>query len=295
MKIIAGLPAYNEQSNIATIITKLKEFTDEVIVCNDGSSDLTSQIAKQLGVIVVDHIKNLGYGSAIKSIFQRFLETDGDILVTIDADGQHNAEDIQKIVKPIIDNNADLVIGSRFTETNMTKIPRYRKFGISAITKITNISTKQKITDSQSGFRAYRREIILQTSLSETGMAVSTEILIKADRKNFRIAEVGITVDYPEDSSTHNPVSHGTSVFIKTLKFTSIQHPLKFFGISAIVFLCIGIGFIIWTIQAYAQDGKIITNIALIGIGITIVGVVLIQTAVLLHSIISIMKERNSL
>ncbi len=295
MKIIAGLPAYNEQSNIATIITKLKEFTDGVIVCNDGSSDLTSQIAKQLGVIVVDHIKNLGYGSAIKSIFQRFLETDGDILVTIDADGQHHAEDIQKIVKPIIDNNADLVIGSRFTETNMTKIPRYRKFGISAITKITNISTKQKITDSQSGFRAYRREIILQTSLSETGMAVSTEILIKADRKNFRIAEVGITVDYPEDSSTHNPVSHGTSVFIKTLKFISIQHPLKFFGISAIVFLCIGIGFIIWTIQAYAQDGKIITNIALIGIGITIVGVVLIQTAVLLHSIISIMKERNSL
>ena len=129
MKIIAGLPAYNEENRIAAIVTKLKDVVDGVIICNDGSSDLTSQIAKELGVIVIDHTKNFGYGAAIKSIFQRFLETDGDILITIDADGQHRIEDIQKVVKPILDNSADLVIGSRFAETNAANIPKYRNKG----------------------------------------------------------------------------------------------------------------------------------------------------------------------
>jgi glycosyltransferase involved in cell wall biosynthesis len=292
LKIIAGLPAYNVEGKIAPIIAKLRDIVDGVIVCNDGSSDLTGQIAKELGVIVIDHTKNLGYGAAIKSIFQRFLETDGDILVTIDADGQHNVEDIKKIVKPILDDSADLVIGSRFTDTNVTKIPRYRKMGISAITKITNISTKQKITDSQSGFRAYKREIISQTSLSETGMAVSTEILIKADRKNFRITEVGIIVEYPEGSSTHNPISHGTSVFVKTLQFAAIQHPLKFFGIPGIFFLIFGLGFIIWTLQLYAENKQITTNVALLGLSSTIFGVLLLMTSILLYSVVVLLKER---
>jgi glycosyltransferase involved in cell wall biosynthesis len=292
LKIIAGLPAYNVEGKIAPIIAELRDIVDGVIVCNDGSSDLTGQIAKELGVIVIDHTKNLGYGAAIKSIFQRFLETDGDILVTIDADGQHNVEDIKKIVKPILDDSADLVIGSRFTDTNVTKIPRYRKMGISAITKITNISTKQKITDSQSGFRAYKREIISQTSLSETGMAVSTEILIKADRKNFRITEVGIIVEYPEGSSTHNPISHGTSVFVKTLQFAAIQHPLKFFGIPGIFFLIFGLGFIIWTLQLYAENKQITTNVALLGLSSTIFGVLLLMTSILLYSVVVLLKER---
>lgn len=292
MKIIVGLPAYNVEGKIAPIITKLRDIVDGVIVCNDGSLDLTGQIAKELGVIVIDHTKNLGYGAAIKSIFQRFLETDGDILVTIDADGQHNVGDIKKIVKPILDDSADLVIGSRFTDTNVTKIPRYRKMGISAITKITNISTKQKITDSQSGFRAYKREIILQTSLSETGMAVSTEILIKADRKDFRITEVGIIVEYPEGSSTHNPISHGTSVFVKTLQFAAIQHPLKFFGIPGIFFLIFGLGFIIWTLQLYAESKQITTNVALIGLSSTIFGFLLLMTSILLYSVVVLIKAR---
>ena len=292
MKIIAGLPAYNEENKIAAIITKLKDVVNGIIICNDGSSDLTSQIAKELGVIVIDHTKNFGYGAAIKSIFQRFLETDGDILITIDADGQHRIEDIQKVVKPILDNSADLVIGSRFAETNAANIPKYRKLGISAITKVTNISTKQKITDSQSGFRAYKRDVIEQTSLSETGMAVSTEILIKADRKNFRISEVGITIDYPEGSSTHNPISHGTSVFVKTLQFAAIQHPLKFFGIPGVFFLIFGLSFVIWTLQIYSESKQVITNVALIGLSSTIFGVLLLMTSILLYSVVVLIKER---
>ena len=114
MKITVGLPAYNEEEKIASIITKLKTVADQIIVCNDGSTDLTGKIAENMGVMVVNHPKNLGYGAAIKSLFQKFAESESDILVTFDADGQHRVEDIKIVSEPIIKNEADIVIGSRF-------------------------------------------------------------------------------------------------------------------------------------------------------------------------------------
>ncbi len=114
MKITIGIPAYNEARNIAIIITKLKKITDSIIVCDDGSTDMTSDISKNLGAIVVSHKKNMGYGVAINSIFQKSKEMNSDLLVTFDADGQHRVEDIEKVIEPIKNNDADLVIGSDF-------------------------------------------------------------------------------------------------------------------------------------------------------------------------------------
>lgn len=296
MKIVVGLPAYNEAKNIAAIIIQLKRITDKIIVCDDGSSDLTSDISKALGAEVITHQKNLGYGASIRSIFLKAKEMDSDILVTFDADGQHRIEDITRVIDPILNKQCDISIGSRFLSAESIKeIPEYRKLGIKMITSFTNASISEKITDSQSGFRAYSRKALAEINPSDYGMGISTEILIKANSKNLKIAEIPITVLYEGDTSTHNPVSHGASVLVSTIKYTSIEHPLKFYGISALVFLCIGVGFILWTVQAFAHDGKIITNIALIGIGTTIVGVVLIITGVLLYSLISVVRERNSL
>ena len=296
MDIIVGIPAYNEEKNIASIIIKLKQISNKIIVCNDGSSDLTGEIAKELGVEVINHQKNLGYGASIRSIFLKAKEMNADMLVTFDADGQHRIEDIQKVIEPIINNKCDISIGSRFlSEDSIDEIPDYRKFGIRMITKITNISINEKLTDSQSGFRAYSKKALTEIHPSDQGMGISTEILIKASNKDLIIAEVPIKVLYEGDTSTHNAVSHGASVLLSTIKYTSIEHPLKFYGIASLVFLSIGIGFILWTVQAYTQDGKIITNIALIGIGTLIVGVVLIITAILLYSLISVVRERNSL
>ena len=154
MKIIIGIPAFNEEKNIASIITKLMKITDSIIVCNDGSSDLTSEIAERMGAVVINHKKNLGYGGAIRSIFLKAKELDGDILVTFDADGQHRIEDIENVTTPIINQEAELVIGSRFLDDSEKEVPQYRKVGIKVITKITNASIKEKLTDSQSGFRA---------------------------------------------------------------------------------------------------------------------------------------------
>ena len=293
MVTVIGIPAFNEEKNIASIIMKLKKVTDHIIVCNDGSTDMTEEISKELDVIVINHSRNMGYGSAIRSIFLKAKELQADILVTFDADGQHRVEDIQSVTQPIIDNKADIVIGSRFLE-NKSDIPEYRKFGIKVITKITNSSLKEKLTDSQSGFRAYSKNVLKDVTPSESGMGVSTEILIKASNAGHKIAEVPITIMYGSDTSTHNPVSHGTSVLFSTIKFTSIEHPLKFYGIPAIIFLGIGFVFMLWTFQTYAVEKEIITNVALIGIGSLVIGIVFLLSAILLYSLVSVVRERNT-
>ena len=294
LKIVIGIPAYNEEKNIGALILKLRKITDHIIVCNDGSSDMTGEIAEKLGAIVVNHSKNLGYGAGIRSIFIKAREIDSDILVTFDADGQHRVEDIQRVIEPIIKNESDIVIGSRFLKEKDSKVPEYRKLGIKVITKLTNASINESLTDSQSGFRAYNKKVLRDITPSDLGMGVSTEILIKASKKEFKIVEVPIVILYEGNTSTHNPVSHGASVLLSTIKYTSIEHPLKFYGISALIFLSIGLSFILWTIQNFTTNGKIITNVALIGVGTTVIGVVLLIAAILLYSLVNVVRERDN-
>ena len=291
MKITIGIPAYNEEKNIASIITKLKTITDSIIVCDDGSSDMTAKISENLGAIVISHKKNSGYGVAINSIFQKSKEINSDLLVTFDADGQHRVEDIEKVVEPIKNNDADLVIGSRFLDKK-SKVPNYRKIGIKVITQVTNASIKKKLTDSQSGFRAYNQRVLSQISPSDMGMGISTEILIKSSSKGLKIMEVPITVLYEGGTSTHNPVSHGTSVLISTIKFTSIAHPLKFYGIPSIIFLIIGGTFTYLAIQFYSEVGSLNTNLTVIAAGTTLIGTILLISAILLYSLVSVVREK---
>ena len=293
MKIIIGIPAFNEEKNIASIITKLMNITDSIIVCNDGSSDLTSEIAERMGAVVINHKKNLGYGGAIRSIFLKAKELDGDILVTFDADGQHRIEDIENVTTPIINQEAELVIGSRFLDDSEKEVPQYRKVGIKVITKITNASIKEKLTDSQSGFRAYSKNVVDELNPSELGMGISTEILIKASSKNFKITEVPIRILYSGDTSTHNPISHGSSVILSTIKYTSIEHPLKFYGIPSIIFFIIGISFTYLTAQYYAEIGRLSTNLTIVAAGTILIAVVLLITSILLYSLVSVVREKN--
>lgn len=293
MKIIIGIPAFNEEKNIASIITKLMNITDTIIVCNDGSSDLTSEIAEKMGALVINHKKNLGYGGAIRSIFLKAKELEGDVLVTFDADGQHRIEDIENVTTPIINQEADLVIGSRFLDDSEKEVPQYRKVGIKLITKITNASIKEKLTDSQSGFRAYSKKVVDELNPSELGMGISTEILIKASSKNFKILEVPIKILYSGDTSTHNPISHGSSVILSTIKYTSIEHPLKFYGIPSIIFFIVGISFTYLSAQYYAEIGRLNTNLTIVAAGTILIAIVLLLTSILLYTLVSVVREKN--
>ena len=290
VKITVGIPAFNEEKNIAAIIIGLKKITDKIIVCNDGSTDSTGEIAKELGAIVINHEKNSGYGAGIKSIFLKAKEMKSEMLVTVDADGQHDVRDITKIVTLIQEDKAEIVIGSRFLE-KAENIPEYRKFGIKLITKVTNLSLNQSLTDSQSGFRAYSKKVLEKLVLSDKGMGISTEILIKANNFNFRIGEVPIKVSYEGETSTENPVSHGTSVLFSTIKYTSIEHPIKFYGIPAVILLLSGSVFTYFAIQYYVEFGKLNTNVTLIGAGLFFIGIVLLIAAILLYSLVSVVRE----
>jgi glycosyltransferase involved in cell wall biosynthesis len=292
MNFAIGIPAYNEEKNIASIVIQLKKKYQNIIVCDDGSSDLTGNIAKELGVIVITHKKNLGYGGAIRSIFLKARELQMDALVTFDADGQHRIEDIDLVLKPIKENKTDISIGSRFIENN-SKIPKYRKIGIKTITGITNISTGLKISDSQSGFRCYNKKVLEEINPSDFGMGISTEILIKSKKMNLRIIEIPIVVLYEGDTSTQNPITHGASVILSTMKFVSIERPLSFYGIPGMILFCIGIFFTVWTLNIFSESSKIITNIALIGIGGLILGTLFLMTSIILYSTVSVVRERT--
>tara|TARA_B110000014_G_C20059242_1_gene551502 strand:- start:18 stop:905 length:888 start_codon:yes stop_codon:yes gene_type:complete len=293
MKITIGIPAYNEEKNIAGIITKLKRYTNDIIVCDDGSNDLTREIAEGLGATVISHKTNKGYGAAINSLFLKAKELKTEVLVTFDADGQHRIEDIPIVIEPIKNNEAGLVIGSRFLDTKSEDMPNYRKVGIKIITKVTNLSIKKDLTDSQSGFRAYGMKALQEIIPADEGMGVSTEILIKANNIGLKIAEVPIKVSYSGNTSTHDPVSHGTSVILSTIKFTSIHNPLKFYGIPGVIFLIIGLGFVGWTVQIYSESQQIITNVSLIGIGCIVLGTVLLMTSVILFSIVTVVNGKK--
>ncbi len=293
MKIAAGIPAFNEEKNVGSVIVELLKFVDIVIVCDDGSNDNTGMIAKKMGAIVVNHERNLGYGAGIKSLFLKARELGVDVLVTLDADGQHRPKDVLTVLEPIKKHETDIVIGSRFLDQNQQQIPSYRKAGIKIITKLANTTLDKTITDSQSGFRAYNSNVLSEIIPLEHGMGVSNEILIKANKKGFTISEVPIVVSYQGDTSTHNPVSHGASVIFSTLKIISIENPFKLYGIPGSIFLAIGLFFTVLTIQDFTETKQMLLSTAIIGAATIIFGTILLMTAIILYSVVNVIRERK--
>ena len=291
MKVIIGIPAFNEEKNIAAIIVKLKKKYDHVIVCDDGSSDMTQDIAASLGAIVIKHSSNLGYGAAIKTIFNESKKIDGDVLVTFDADGQHQISEIDSVLKPIIEKSADIVIGSRFLGSTKD-LPKYRKIGIKTITSLTNILTGSNITDSQSGFRAYSKKVLNEITPTESGMGISTEILIKSAKKEMRITEIPITISYEGNTHSQKAVSHGTSVIMSTVKHVAIERPLLYYGVTGLCVIIIGLIFGGWTIKIFSKENIVPPGIALIGIGGVVLGTILLITATILYSIVNVIREK---
>ena len=216
-KVIAGIPAYNEAEHISDIIRKASKYVDEVTVVDDGSTDNTAQIAKAAGATVIRSQINQGAGQATKTCFQVARERGADALVTLDGDGQHDAEEISKVVAPILEGKADLVIGSRFLG-GQDNIPRYRRFGINVVTFLLNFASKIKVSDSQSCYRAYSRKAIDALNITEKGFAFSVQLLIQARQRNLAITEVPISCVYHPDSHTLNPIMHGLGVALSVIK-----------------------------------------------------------------------------
>lgn len=237
---IASMPAYNEERSIANVIKGCRSYVDKVVVVDDGSIDATAKIALAENAIVVCHLRNMGYGAALKSCFEEARKMGADRMVIIDSDGQHEPTDIPKLLEPL-NNGYDLVIGSRFITKKDELMPCYRKIGMKVLDALTNFLNDVEVSDSQSGFRAYSRHAIESININESGMSAGSEILLQIKKNNLKVKEVGISCNYDlENTSKQDPVTHGINVVMYLLGILKEKKPLQYFIFAGMTFIVVG-------------------------------------------------------
>jgi glycosyltransferase involved in cell wall biosynthesis len=283
------LPAYNEEVSIGSVVLLTRFYADNVIVVDDGSSDRTAEIARNAGAEVIVHEVNTGKGGALKT---GFLAAEGaDIIVTMDSDGQHNPEDIPRLVQPILKGEADMVNGSRYLNGLDRNTPLYRRVGQRVLDRFTNLNSGLKITDSQSGFRAFAASTKDNFRFNAQGMAIESEMLADAANSGLRIKEVEIGVRYDVDCSTKNPIEHGFGVLIMVLKDIEFNKPLYYFTVPG---LSLGVGGLYMGahfIRTFAMGGSLQFGPTMLMVLFIVIGTFMALTGILLHSVSSIMKE----
>ena len=212
-KVIAVMPAYNEEKHIEKVIKNTKKYVYKLIVVDDGSKDNTYAMAKKHSDIALRHIINMGKGLALKTGIETALIHKPDVIVTIDSDGQNLPEDIPRLVKTLTENNLDLVIGSRPRNKNM---PTLMKLGNHGLYKIFKFLFKLNIYDTQSGFRAFKAKVYPKIRWGSTGYAIETEMLAKAGKNKLKCGEVPIQTIYLDDGKGTTPLD-GFKIFLKML------------------------------------------------------------------------------
>jgi len=284
-KIIAAIPCFNEERCIGSVVLKTKKFVSSVIVIDDGSTDATAEVAEAAGASVHQHDRNRGYGAAIRSALEKGKQLGADVLVIVDGDGQHDPKDIPKLVKPLIDGEADVVIGSRFLGQGK-KPPFYRRVGQRVLTTVTNVGSGQKVSDSQSGFRAYSSKALNALNLAEDGMSVSSEMQFAIGKSGLKVKEVPIDVTY-EGKAKRSPVEHGIGVLSRVLVLFSLRQPLLLFGLPGLALLIGGLVLGARVLAVYSNTHELAVGNGMITILLCLSGLLSLFTALMLQA----MKE----
>lgn len=201
------IPALNEERTVGKVIESLKNLYSnlKIIVLDDGSNDNTAREAEKHGATVVRHIVNLGQWAALRTLFEISIREKADIIVTLDADGQHSAENLKAMIEPLLREEAELVIGSRFKDEKKPEMPKYRYYGIRFFNKLIKITTGLDISDCTSGYKAYRSEYIskLLPNLKENQYG-ALELIIEASKLKIRICEIPIISNSSEKTTKGN-------------------------------------------------------------------------------------------
>lgn len=290
-KITVILPAFNEEVSIGSVVLLTRRFADRVIVVDDGSSDRTAEIAEKVGAEVIVHEINKGKGAALKTGFALAAYLGADIIVTMDSDGQHNPAEIPQLVAPIIEGMADIVNGSRYLNGMGKNTPVYRRVGQTVLDRFTNINSGLKITDSQSGFRAFAVSTVDVFRFNASGMAIESEMLADAGKAGLRIKEVEIGVRYDVDGSTLNPIKHGLEVFVTVLKDIEFNKPLYYFTVPGILLGIVGLYIGVHFLQNFTWGGSLLFGPTILMVLLIIAGSFLALTGILLHSLYGILRD----
>ncbi len=290
MKLVVMIPAYNEESTIPNVIRSVRQTTPintSILVIDDGSRDNTARLAREAGAEVISHGNNKGLGIAFRTGINHALSMQADIIVNIDADGQFNPADIQRLVQPIIEDKADMVTCSRFLERRyIPRMPWIKKFGNNLITSLINFLTGKRFTDSQCGFRVYSREAALRLNLFGE-YTYTQEVFLDLLNKGFRIKEVPcrLVQDQRKGKSRlyRGWFSYGTRVLLIIIRSIRDYRPLKFFGLIGLLtmllgFVIEGILFIRWLLTSFITPYR---SLLLLGITLIILGFLLMILALI--------------
>lgn len=249
MKLVVLIPAYNEEENIEKVVRSIPKkiigVNDiKILVVNDGSTDKTMDMAMNGGAYrVVSHKRNSGVGAAFMTGIRNAITMNADILVAVDADSQFDSNQISELIFPIINNQADVVIGSRFQGEKPKNIPRIKYIGNKIFTKIVSSVVQQKFTDTQTGFRAYSREALLNVSVVND-FTYTQEVLIDLKFKGMQIAEVPVSVKYNDNRKSRvvknifNYSAKALAIITRTLVY---HRPMFAFNILGGIFCGVGV------------------------------------------------------
>lgn len=291
MKLIINIPAYNEGDAIGKTIKSIPrkfEGISEVLVqvINDGSKDNTVEVAKKSGAdIVVSHSTNRRLGAVFNTAVESALKNNADFMVNIDADGQFDVNEIKNVLAPVLNNEADMVIGDRFNKGKAHNIPFIKSFFNKVGAKLVGIFLGIKTDDLTCGFRAHNREVLLRLN-RVSGFTYTQETIIDAIGKNLKLKWVPVTVHYFEGrksrivKSVFSFINNSAKIIIKAIRDV---RPMKFFGIPGTVLMILSLGFFITFLSFYFQDFKIspYKNWLLVSITLFLIGLQFIVFALI--------------
>lgn len=288
-RVIALVPAYNEERFIGSVVLKARAYADAVLVVDDGSRDQTAQLATEAGAVVISHLTNHGKAAALRTGFDYACRQGYGVIVTLDGDGQHDPAEIPKLVQPILQAAADMVIGSRFLEVK-SAIPAWRQVGQHALTTFTNVASGVNCTDSQTGFRAFRSTALRSFNMATEGFAVESEMQFWAHEEHLRVAEVAVGCVYVEPPK-RNPVTHAITVIDGILTMLSEARPLFFFGVGGIAVALAGVVWWLWVLNQYAQSGSFSAAGAVIASLLVVWGTIASFEGVVLHMLRKMLQQ----
>jgi glycosyltransferase involved in cell wall biosynthesis len=257
-RVVVGIPAYNEAIGIGSTVVASRRHADRVVVVDDGSSDATAEIAELAGASVISHGENRGKGAAIGTLLDHARAIECDCFILLDADGQHVPADIPSVVGPVLAGEADLVIGSRYLETNPAdETPLVRRVGQRVLDGLLRAVTGAEVTDTQCGFRALSTTAVDSLSFETDGMGVESEMIDDAVRKDLSIREVPIEARYDDiDGQTFHPIRHGVSVVYTILRLVWNRNASLLSGVLGLAIVGALVGSSIRVLREIRGDGR---------------------------------------
>jgi glycosyltransferase involved in cell wall biosynthesis len=293
LTVMVGIPCYNEEVAIGSLVVRASQYADRVVVLDDGSTDKTAEVARLAGADVLVHSANWGKGTALRDIFKYATQCGVDILVILDGDGQHDPDDIPKLIRPLMLDEADIVNGSRYLNGNGRGTPRYRRFGQVVLDKVTHLGLRPdvNVTDTQSGFRAFSMKAARVFTFGTDQLAIDSEMLMDAAKGQLRVKEVNINVRYDVGHSSMHPIAHGLQVLVGVLRNLEFKKPLLAFTVPGLIFIGIGVALAVYAVQGFYEWGRIPNGPAILMVLFIIVGTFMTLTGIILHSMASLTES----